>query len=462
MATRSLSRQVAQDSAPAGASVQESGASSQLKLTFALFLVFAFVGFARPEDLWPIIGSLRLTMSFGIAAGLTLTLALLTGRSQLRWSGELALVLALTLWFMAGVPFSTWPGGSFNLLTQTWVRTLLFFVLGTQVLTSVSRIEKLIWIILLSELFASGASLLLPETAARLGDPERMSGINKGLLGWNFLGITVSVTTPFIAYLYVSRRSLFRSLLLAAVIGCTMWMLVLTGSRGGMIGVILSILLSWGLILRGSPRGMLITVLMGLALIVGVIKAPPVFWERMATIWDSKAALSNDAAASAEESTEGRQILLQESIQETLEYPIFGLGVGNFGVYNGNRGTKTGWYGTHNTFTQVSSESGIPGLLLVVTLLVVMIRHMKKVASAIANPTAERNLQLLARATLISTVSFIFSGFFAHIAYDYLLYFVAAISAAIWTLNRDQGETTLSEPPTNLGPRFVRPVKVPR
>lgn len=434
--TRFLTRATAPDSFPATATEEESSQLKQLRITFGVFLLFAFVGFARPEDLWPPIGSLRLTMSFGIAAGLALVSALVTRRARLRLSWELALILILTLWFVAGVPFAVWRGGSFNLLTETWARTLLFFVLATQTLTTVRRVEKLIWAILLSELFASSASLIVPA-ALSLDEKGRMIGVNKGLLGWNFLGITVSVTIPFIAYLYVSRRSAIRTLLLTAVIGTTMWMLVLTASRGGMLGVVFSIVLTWWFILRGSPRGLLITILMGVVLVTGVVKAPPLFWERMATLWSSGAATSTEVGASAEESTEGRRLLFQESIEETLEHPIFGLGVGNFAVYNGNLGTKTSWYGTHNAFTQISSEAGIPGLLLFIALLVVMIRHMRNVAAKTPNQQTETNLQQLARATFISTISFIYLGFSAHVAYDYLLYFVAGVSAALWTLRQE-------------------------
>jgi putative inorganic carbon (hco3(-)) transporter len=439
----------APDCSPAAASEKESALPKQLSITFVLFLAFAFVGFARPEDVWPFIGSFRLTMVFSVSAGVALLAALFTRKAQFRGSGELALVLLLTLWFIAGVPFAFWRGGSFNVLTEKWVRTLLFFVLATQTLTTVRRVEKAIWVILLSELFASAASLILPS-ALSLDEGGRMVGINKGLLGWNFLGITVSVTLPFISYLYVSRRSAIRTILLAAVIGSTMWMLVLTASRGGMMGIVLSIVLSWWFILRGSSRGRLVTILMGVVLVVGVIKAPPVFWERMATMWNDQAAKSNDTAASAEESTEGRRLLLIRSIQATVEHPIFGLGLGNFGAYNTSGASETAWHGTHNTFTQISSESGIPGLLLFVALFVVMIRHTREVATAIPNPCVGADLPLLARAAMVSTISFIFSGFFAHIAYEYLLYFVAGISAALWTLNQGTDEPALEPAPQHF------------
>lgn len=73
---------------------------------------------------------------------------------------------------------------------------------------------------------------------------------------------------------------------------------------------------------------------------------------------------------------ENRRLLLKESIAVTLRRPIFGVGVGNFPVYvngmNKEEGRlKEAWHGTHNTYTQLSSETGIPGLAIFIGILVV-------------------------------------------------------------------------------------------
>jgi O-antigen ligase len=72
-------------------------------------------------------------------------------------------------------------------------------------------------------------------------------------------------------------------------------------------------------------------------------------------------------------SAEARFRLLKDSITITLNHPIFGVGPGNFMVEQENlavaRGELGMWHVTHNSYTQVSSEMGIPGLVLYVAFL---------------------------------------------------------------------------------------------
>ena len=63
--------------------------------------------------------------------------------------------------------------------------------------------------------------------------------------------------------------------------------------------------------------------------------------------------------AAAYASTQDRQQLLWRSIEVTKEHPLFGVGPGNFAQLSGN------WHVAHNSFTQMSSEGGIPALIFI-------------------------------------------------------------------------------------------------
>jgi putative inorganic carbon (HCO3(-)) transporter len=68
-----------------------------------------------------------------------------------------------------------------------------------------------------------------------------------------------------------------------------------------------------------------------------------------------------------------RQTLLMTSINLTLENPVLGVGPGNFGPTIAEVGRLQGYnwlnLNTHNSYTQVSSETGFPGLLLYLLLI---------------------------------------------------------------------------------------------
>ncbi len=125
------------------------------KLTFFFLWLFTVAVFARPQDIFPSLAPLHLTFVFGACAGLTYLGAILLGHARLLWTSELKIVLLLTAWYIAGVPFASWRGGSFQTLTDVWLKTLLIFFLLTQALVTVERIRKLLWAIILSELVCS-------------------------------------------------------------------------------------------------------------------------------------------------------------------------------------------------------------------------------------------------------------------------------------------------------------------
>jgi O-antigen ligase len=410
------------------------------KLAFGLTVVLTFIVFARPEDIFPALSALHLTRVTIIFTLLACVVTLAMGRGRLQRPRELTVVLLLTIWFAIGVPFAVWHGGSFELLIQKWLITLLLFLVWTQTLTSIGRIRKIVWVFLISELIATTASLLMPGGHA-IGDEDRLAGISAGIFGWNFLGIAFSVSLPFMAALYISRRSTLRTGILLLTAGTSMWMLVLVASRGGFLNLIVSIILSSFLILRGTKRARFIGVIFVIGFIIIIGKAPGVFWDRIGTIWGGEAATSNRNAASAKESTDEREQLLENSIKYTLQNPILGLGIGNFSVYNGQALHRSNaWYGTHNTYTQASSEAGIPALLLFLFLLVTMISHARKAAVIFSRDPTDQELHLIALATLVAGLSAAFGIFFMHILYDPLIYYLAAISGGLWAIARQRAD----------------------
>jgi len=90
--------------------------------------------------------------------------------------------------------------------------------------------------------------------------------------------------------------------------------------------------------------------------------------------------------------------------------------------------------GTHNTFTQISSEAGIPALVLFLLLLCAVLRSAKEADQEFTGDVTNIELNLIARGTLVSVVSFVFGGFFAHLAYDFFFYYPAGIAAGLWAI----------------------------
>jgi O-antigen ligase/polysaccharide polymerase Wzy-like membrane protein len=253
---------------------------------------------------------------------------------------------------------------------------------------------------------------------------ERLYGVSLGILGWNFLGIAAALTIPYIAAIFISQHSFLKSSALVAATGSTLWMLMLTASRSGMLAVGVSVVLTCILVLRNSSRGRVIGAGISLALLVTLCLAPAVFWDRMETMLagDSSAPSGGEEAA-AVLSENSRWSVLVRSVDYSLENPVFGLGLGNFMAAYGNEVQRPdAWIGSHNTFAEISSEAGFPALFLFIWLLGTASRSMMRTGGASCADSDGAELALLARASLASLLSVVIGCCFAHLGYEYFLY----------------------------------------
>jgi O-antigen ligase len=393
-------------------------------LTFFFLLVFVALYLGRPEDLVPTLDQLHLPEVTGIIATVCYIWSRFRdGRARFQWTAELKLMLALTAWFAFGVPFALWRSGSLNALTGSWLRILLIFFLFSQTILTISRVRKLLWVILGSEIFVASISLL-SLGGQGLEQGERLKGASVGFLSGNEFSIVVAVSMPFLAAFLVLSRSFFGKIFMLASYGVLIAMVVLNASRGGVICLIAASMLVLTFELRGIFKARLVGIaLIGIFLLISVL-APGVFWERMKTIWGGSSEVGTGVTESAVESSAQRSELLQRSIQFTLRHPVFGLGLGNFEIASGtSTGRSADWIGTHNTFTQISSEAGIPALLLFVALISVAIRDCTRISAHKEKRSGEEDeITLLARASVSSTLTLAVAFFFAALGYNTVTY----------------------------------------
>ena len=79
---------------------------------------------------------------------------------------------------------------------------------------------------------------------------------------------------------------------------------------------------------------------------------------------------------------QARLALLKASWTATLEHPFLGVGPGIFMDYQANSARGSGergmWHVTHNAYTQVSSECGLPALVFYLGALGVTMHSLRK------------------------------------------------------------------------------------
>jgi O-antigen ligase len=119
----------------------------------------------------------------------------------------------------------------------------------------------------------------------------------------------------------------------------------------------------------------------------------------------------------------------------TLQHPLFGVGAGQFSIQAWEARRKQGlsnlYNETHNTYTQVSSELGIPAFILFLGVLVSSFSAMRSVTKLRSSKLYRVPKEVLdtADSLLLSMVVLCVCGFFLSLAWGPLFFVMPAIIA---------------------------------
>jgi O-antigen ligase len=344
--------------------------------------------------------------------------------------------LLFAAWLVAGIPFSSWPGNSLQAVF-TYIKADFPILLMIAGLTRSWRDLKLI----IGSLACAG---ILNELTAKylsrdVGGRLELTGIVT-IGNANDFAAHLLMLLPFMVFVGLSKEypKILRILMLPATLFALSFSLR-TGSRGAL----LALALTYAVIVITGKGASRLVVALAIPLVAAAYFAvlPGELTRRFATIFspDDPAAISSSGGADeAVASADGRKYLLLRGIELTLQHPLFGVGVADFAVSEGSTraGGLTGkWMAPHNTYTQVSSETGIPGLLILMTALAASFALSVKVRRQ-ASRARMKGLPAAAYALMISFVLFCSCAFFLSLAYSIYFPTLAGLALAMVPLLR--------------------------
>jgi O-Antigen ligase len=358
---------IAQVSAPAGDQT-----SPFQKVGFNFLLVFIFLAFSRVFDVK--FSFLHIT---GISYRIVFAMVLLSRGFVTALNTNIGrAMLGFTFFFGLSVPFSIWRGGSLPLFRDGWLLFSFVAFLATGGLIAnyeqVRRaINALAWalmvFVVIVNLFGTLESgrLFLPQ--GKFANPNEMA---QALL----IGI------PLWAAKMASAPAGPRKLFAAGVMVVMLFTVFRTGSRGAMIAFAFMALFMF---VRASVMGKA-QMLLGVTLLSGLVMVtmPGRLISRYKTIADDQVEddeMDAGMRESAYTSTESRKQLLKSSLRLTIHHPLFGVGPGMFPVAENDEAISNGkrkgqWLGTHNSYTQVSCELGIPAFCFFLAAIVLSLK----------------------------------------------------------------------------------------
>ena len=334
------------------------------RLGFNVLLVFIFLAFSRIFDVK--FGYLHIT---GIAYRVVFAMVLLSRGFLPALNSNIGkALLGFTVCFGLSVPFSVWRTGSKEIFQNQWLTfSFLAFLAVAGLVQNYQQWLKLFTTLtyallvftIISNVFGISDNGRLFLTQGKFGNPNEMA--QALLLGLPLWGAKMVMSKSF-------PGKAFAGGIMVLILFTTFR----TGSRGAMIGFMATLLVVF---LRAPVMGKL-KIIMACVVLLGIVLTtmPGKLIARYKTVAEEETddvEMDPSMRASATSSTASRKELLRHSLIFTIQHPLFGVGPGMFVVaddsYSKTIGLRKGtWLGTHNSYTQVSSELGIPAFLFFV------------------------------------------------------------------------------------------------
>jgi O-antigen ligase len=385
---------------------------------FGLFL-FTCLVFFRPYEFSPSL--LWLSKSAFWVAIFTITVFLITqlpleSRITARPREVIFVVLLLATCFIS-IPRALDPLRAWNSLTD-YLKVVLIFIIMANVLRTKNRLLTLLILSLAAGCFLSYAAISDYWTGRLALQGLRIKGAIGGLFdNPNDLALHLVTAIPIAFALFFDSRNplgkvfyVLSGLLMIAG-------LVATFSRGGFLGLacVLSVML-WRLMRKNK---WLLGLILPIAAAVFLVASPAGYLTRLAT--------TNDGSAIA------RTDDLKRSIVVTMHHPILGVGMNNYTSYSNNN------LATHNAYTQVASELGIPGMIFYILFMITPLKHLRRIIKE-STEHRRRSLFYLAVGLEASLVGYMVSSFFASVAYLWYVYYLVAYAICLRRLYLLQSE----------------------
>ena len=351
--------------------------------------------------------------------------------------------VAFMAWLLICSPFSVWKGGTFTVLKQAFTTEYsMYFIIAGLVMT-VEELRKLAMVITLALSVDMVVLALVGET-----ESGRLSMGFGTLLNPNDLANHIVTTLPFVLVTYhlSPRFSLGHILAVPTILG-SLCAVLLTGSRMGMLALGLTGLF---LFVRATMKQRVIIAVAAVpAMLVLFLLLPKVTLQRYLTVFTenqtARTAEDLEELQTAQRSSEARLHLLTASLQQTLENPLFGVGPGQFAVVDADKAKEEGraalWEVTHNTYTEVSSEAGIPALIFYCGALLSGFLLANEVVRRARRYPDQKDVAVFAFYLTLSILGFAACSFFGSMAYRF--YMPSLIGMAVVLLRAAKREFAL-------------------
>jgi O-antigen ligase len=395
-------------------------------ISFACLFLFSVVLYLRPYEFFPFLSSF---MSMAFYTGIV-TLAVFWV-TQLALEGnltarpkEINLVLLLGAAAILSMPMAAVPADAWKVFSEMLVKTIVIFIVFVNVVRTELRLKLLLFLVLAISIYLSVNAINdyshgLFQTGALETHDARIAGKIKGLFeNSNDLALHLVTMIPIAVGLALSRTGLFRKLVFFGAAAVMAGGVIVTFSRGGFLGLVASGLLMMRRLGRKNRAATTTAMVFGIILLFAV--APGAYSSRLSTIFNS----GGDLTGSSSQRTE----ILKRSIWVALRYPLFGVGIGNF-HHKSPRNLET-----HNAYTQVAAEMGLPALAIYLLFLIYPLKRLRLIENESYLKPERTWFFYMSIGLQAALVGFMVSSFFGAVAYQWYVYYLVGYAVCLHRL----------------------------
>ena len=405
-----------------------------LLLVCVSVLVLTSVG--RIHQLFPALLPLRPTL---VAGALSIALYVIdsTRARRLRTIGSRTTTwaLALLLWVVLSVPGSLWPGGSFELLTDDFMKTVLMYLVIVGAVRGPRDVERLAFVYFAAAVVF--ASVGLARFGAASGRLDHLPYYDA-----NDFGVFAVTALPLGIYFVFSQRRLSFRLAACAGLVPLLYAFVAAGSRGGFVALIavaaFFLVRQTTIPTRWRVLGVLVIA------VVFAAAASDSYWERMRTILHPH----EDYNLTSEE---GRWRVWSRGFGYMLEHPLLGVGAGSFGTAEGRLSGIKKWTAPHNAYVQLGAELGVPGLVFFICLITSTLAVLRAVERVpVGSDRLASTPPRLAQSLMASLVGYVVGACFLSLAYASMWWTVAALAVGLGKVTGTASRPVRRFPPLRM------------
>lgn len=406
-------------------------------LRITLFLL-TVVTISRVHKYFPALAPLRPALVLAaLSLGWILIKPRLTNLSEALRHWPARVVLALLILACVGAPFGVSLGNSAKFIQTDYIKVIIFAFMIIVAIRNTEELRWFVWAYIVSALILDWMAVFTFNLSRSGGYAARLSGLFT--YDANDLGCVLVTGLPLVLLGFSSARTTWSKWLAGVTVAGIGAALARSGSRGAFVGLVI-VGLTLLFLMKHVAAWKRLTAL-GVVLVGFLVAVPPGYWKQMGTLTDPTQDYNWTSAY-------GRRAIAERGLEMMIRFPVFGVGINNFPradatissraeYFVGGPGQALQWRAPHNSYVQIGSELGFPGLILWCSLIfggiLGMLRLRKKIPKHWRK--GDREQTFLYMATLYLPGAFIGFGvtsFFVSFAFLDPIYLLAAYATGVY------------------------------